>query len=250
MRRIITCAFGDRRKQIRGLIKNLDSIGNMPLTVYCDEDRYYDLIRRKGSVRDVVKVVDTLWKGHSRWGQRNGDYWEFMAVYDEGGLCCYLDDDIRIVSKQFLQGFELAEKFGICFPLNPRCHYGLDRNVGADVDGVIRELQDVAEIPYCGSAVNCGVMFVNVENSRASRLLTTIIHFIRESPCRGPVAVNVAAWQCGHFPYLLSEKWCICNGKGGQEIRGGQIIEPVALHTGHKDIERWYLNDSAFERFR
>lgn len=245
-KKVITCAFGDAGKWVKGLIKNLSCVTDLPLVIYTDEDRYAKFLR-KG---DCVRVVDTLWKGHPRWGQRNGDYWQFMGAYKEGGLCCYLDWDMRVVNRKFHQGFELAEKFGLCLSVNPRCHYGLDRNVGADVAENIRELENVAEIPYCGSAINCGVMFANTEDSRAGKLLTAIIHFIREFPCRGPVAVNAAAWQTSIFPYLLSEKWCICNGKGGWEVRSGQIIEPVVLHTGHKDIERWYLNEPSFERFR
>ena len=220
-RGIITASFGDR--DISGLIRSIHRYSSLPITVYTDVDHSGEIIYDNIDFR----IVKTYWQDHKRYGQRNGDYWQAAGAlscpYDE---VLYLDDDMRIVSPDFIQGFELAKHFGLCLPLNPRCLVDIDGTMGADVIGT-------PEIPFA-TAYNCGTMFFNRSNSLAIRYLLKWQQIIDDSPQRGPMAAFRAALQTGFSPYTLQYNWCVCS----EHI---DINKPIILHTGHKDVLEKYL---------
>ena len=218
-RGIITTSFGKR--DIKGFVENIREYTDLPIIVLCDDDyieRYFDI--------DVeYRIVNTFWKDHKRYGQRNGDYWQARGALECDGYdeVLYLDDDMRIVSPDFIQGFELAEHFGLCLPLNPRGTVGIDGTFGADVAGG-------TEIPLA-TAYNCGTMFFNKYNHpKVMPFLNAWVTIMHETPQRGPMVAFRAALQTNFTPYTLQYNWCVCT----EHI---DIDNPIIVHTGHKDVK-------------
>ncbi len=238
---IVLAEFGDRERLIRELVKNVRTVSDLPVVVYSDKN-YFDL-----GDGVVVKYVESLWKGHRRYHNRNNDYWKIVAAR-EFDLALVLDDDVRVVNEQFVQGFELAENFGICLPVNPRVYFGFDREVGDDVDdGVFKETTDC---PYYMTGNNMGVIFVDTTNHGVKHLLDYYLRFMEKHTCRGPVAMAVACWRRKFAPYFLPEEWCACGGYVKFKERTRKRIQLTFLHVGHPDVRQWYETEKSFERFR
>lgn len=227
---IITTAFGDRRKNIDRLIKNIRQYIDYPIVIYTSKDSYIGLPPIDCPNLDVeIKLVERLWPHHPRSGQRNGDYYQFLGALESGySQILYLDDDMYIVDKDFIQGFELAERFGICLPLNPRAFVGRDACIGADVP----ENDRIVEIPLA-TAYNCGTMFVNTKHLGTKRLLRRCKAIILEAPMRGPLVIWKAVSRTGIVPYLLPPQWCVC-------LEDVKCKNPIILHLGHEYVRQYF----------
>ena len=217
-RGIITASFKRESGYLDDFIANIRKCTDLPITIFTDD--YPGPFCSDDNITNCF--ISTRWKDHKRYGQRNGDYWQARGVlecrFDE---VLYLDDDMRIVSPDFVQGFELAEHFGLCLPLNPRGTVGIDGYIGADVTGE-------PEIPLA-TAYNCGTMFFNRKHSGAVSFLTAWIDIMSKNPQRGPMVAFRAALQTNFSPYPLQYNWCVCS----EHI---DIDNPIIVHTGHKDV--------------
>lgn len=233
---IITTAFGDRRKNITRLIKNIRSFVDYPIIIYTSEDSMVGFgfdaripdYRKDNNVE--IKLVERLWPNHPRSGQRNGDYYQMQGCLESKyNSILYLDDDMHIINKDFAQGFDLAEKFSICLPLNPRSFVGVDAAIGADVPVDKRNV----DLPLA-TAYNCGTMFIDKKyNYEAREFLGYCSHVLNTRPIRGPMAVWETVDELDIVPYLLPPQWCVC-----QENIGCQ--SPIILHCGHEKVREYY----------
>lgn len=246
---ILLAEFGERESQLIGMLKNVRAVTDLPVIIYTDR-----LYPRLGSCPKVSQKLlppeQCYWQGHRRYFNRNNDYWKIKAAMMETdyNVVLVLDDDMRIVNDKFVDGFALAEKFGLCLPLNPRTYFGLDREVGDDVSP--ETLEDTKHIPYHMTANNMGTVFLNISNERVGGVAGRYVRYMQEYPCRGPVAMAVACWQEGLAPYFLPEEWCLCGGNAAFRYRSSKRILPMLLHVGHKDIEKWFKTDPAFTDFQ
>lgn len=217
---IITTAFNDRTKQLKGFVENVRKFTDLPILVYSDRD--YNFVD--------CKVVKGLWSNHPRYGQRNGDYYQALGAvgcpFDE---VLYLDDDMRIVSDDFMQGFELAKIFGVCLPLNPRRFVGIDGEIGQDSAGYPKELSKA-------TAYNCGTMFVDKRHDASISYLIKWYQSMEHQPTRGPMAAFIAAHESGFAPYVLQDEWCVCG-------KHAKIENPIILHCGHEPCMARYKKE-------
>lgn len=230
-RAIAITSFGDR--DISGLLANLKFMApELPVRIL-DE-----------------KNCNTHWQGHPRWGQRNSDLHKAIAAlsgdYDS---MLILDDDMRIAHPKFTEGFDLAEKFGVCLPMNPRKFASIDASIGADVSH--KALSTILKQPQGMTAVNMGTIFINRNSKSAVTLFAHYRQIMLDCPCRGPVVMAMAIWKSQMAPYILPEQWCLCAHNIKETCKHGQIvIPPIILHVGHPEVLEWYKTDPIFERVR
>ena len=244
-RGIVMAEFGSRGSQIHDTIKNVRTVSQLPIVIYSDR-HYPDL--GEGVTLNVLPDESIMWKSHRRYFNRNNDYWKVEAARLEFDLTLVLDDDMRIVHEHFMQGFDLAEKFGMCIPLNPRVYFGIDREVGDDVPDDVRK--DSVNIPYHMTANNMGVLFFNNRNSHTDRVMLQYTNYMLTHPCRGPVAMGISCWNEDFAPYFLPEEWCLCGGHTEFRYRSNKRIDPIFLHVGHPDVNEWFQKEPLFEKYR
>lgn len=226
-RAIIITAFGDRRENVQRLIKNIRQYVDYQIHIITSVESDIGSFTRNDNIS--IRYVERLWPNHWRSGQRNGDYYQMKSVLEsKHNSILYLDDDMLIVNKDFVQGFELAEKFGICLPLNPRSFVGVDAAIGTDVPNSERQ----AKISLA-TAYNCGTMFVDKRATRAIFFLKQCCKILLQTPMRGPLAVWKAVEYTGVFPYVLPVQWCVCQENVG-------CSNPIILHYGHKKVREYY----------
>ncbi len=240
---IILAEFGNRTRQVCSILKHLRLVTDLPIVIYTDHE--YEL-----NFQDVSQVIltDLSWKDHRRYYNRNNDYWKIKAAMSEFDEVLVVDDDMRIVNEDFIQGFDLAKRFGICLPMQARVYFGIDLEIGADVsDSVKQELED---IPYYLTANNMGVIFINNKSRNVWQVLNCYLDFMQEYPCRGPVAMAATYYNCCYTPYLLPEEWCVCRGYAKYKSRKKKRIDPMILHIGHKDVNQWFNKSEDFKSFR
>lgn len=228
-RGIVITSFGDRRDKVEKLTANVRRFSDLPITVLSEDN------------------CETFWPGHPRWGQRNSDLHKATAVlrrfYD---VVLVLDDDMRIVSGTFVNGFRLAERYGVCLPENPRRFFGVDLQVGADTREARRyadSSDDLVMPPHNMTANNMGTIFADFRSPDCRQLFAVYWDFMKRYPCRGPVAMGVARWKERVSVEMLSAGWCLC-----AEDVGHSGLEPVIVHVGHEKVRRWYEQRRTHER--
>lgn len=231
-RMIMTTAFGDRRENVLRLIKNIRHYVDYPICIITSEDSNISLPAGSNfslGKRIYIKYVPRLWPDHPRSGQRNGDYYQMKGVlFSEYSSILYLDDDMLIVNKDFVQGFDLAEKFGFCLPLNPRSFVGVDAAIGVDVPNLERQVK----IPFA-TAYNCGTMFINKLHLGLRYFLRAYCDYLMNNPMRGPLAVWKTVEKTSIVPYILPSQWCVCAEDVG-------CHNPIILHYGHRKVQEHY----------
>ena len=226
---IITTAFGDMQENVARLIKNIRQYVDYTIQIITSkESKSLDGII-SGYTNVEIKYVKQLWPSHHRTGQRNGDYYQMQGCLEsEYDSILYLDADMFIVNKDFVQGFNLSHKFGILLPLNPRSFVGVDAAIGADVPIGSRAV----EIPLA-TAYNCGTMFVDKEHCDSNSFLKWCAYIILKQPMRGPLAVWNTVNETKIVPYLLPPQWCVCAEDVGSQM-------PIILHAGHEAVRNYY----------
>jgi hypothetical protein len=155
--------------------------------------------------------------------------------------CVYLDNDIYVVSKYFAAGFDIAERFGLAMPMNPRRvfqspHGTGDLDLGDKVDDYDREVTGGRTMMR--TAMNFGVIFKAAGYGYGSRIevheafLKRLRGEIRQHLGRGQAALarallyagkNMLSWEEYH-PYVLAPEFC-----ASQPMQNA-----VALHVGGK----------------
>jgi hypothetical protein len=226
------------------LINNLRKYTDIPIILYTDEEpNRSDVMTRR------FEQSDLKWHNHLRWGVRNCNVLSAMAAMEEGkdGSCCLiLNDDMRVVSNAFLDGFHLAERFGVCVPLNPRIYVKYNA-MGADTlesDFVPGDLHGPAHAPAC----NMSPMFYCCGSkgchSRAYLLLSAYSFELKKC-MRGTLAFWKASWQMGVTPLYLPEQWCVgaSNAKYFRDykkrLKGEMVsVEPIMLHWGQAEVRK------------
>jgi hypothetical protein len=219
-RGIVITSFGPAR-DTAGLIRNVCKYTDLPVMVVGAEQ------------------VKPLWSGHPRWGVRNSNLAKYYAVMEAGfDSVCVLDDDMRIVNKSFIEGFALAEKFGLCLPMSPRHYVSISAMIGADVsDG---DRAEVRGWPQYATECNTSPMFAC--RAKCAPFMEVYKEELTQRTCRGTMALWKAAWKSGQHPYILSYLWCVCRDHARAMYcnQGRTELKPIMLHIGHNDVKAWY----------
>jgi len=247
-RGIILAEVGERGDQIRSLIRNVRTVSDLPIVIY--SDRPYENLGSNAEVKLLSNKEKLQWQGHRRYHNRQNDFWKIIKAPEEFEQVLILDDDMRIVNEGFAQGFDIAERFGMCLPVNPRTYVGLDVKVGDDVDSPVKDSLRYVGVPYYLTANNMGVLFLDNRFYKVDKIIAHYRTFMIQFPCRGPVAMAAACWTSKKTPYFLPEEWCACGGYTEFKMRSRKRIDPIFLHVGHEDVMDWFNREPAFEKFR
>lgn len=164
-----------------------------------------------------------------RYGWRANDYWTVRKALDSGAdVAMCFDGDMRILDRESARTLPLlAERFGICLPINPRYLAKVDFQVGADVTGC------VDQILWNGPAVNCSPVAIGLRSVSGRYLAEEYCRQMVACPVRGPVAWQRAMANTGIAPLILPPQWCVCERHIGC---GNEIM----LHEGHDRVKRHY----------
>jgi hypothetical protein len=237
-RAFVVACFGDRRKQLKTLVSSLETYApNIPIHVYTDlPDLYTNGIR--------VQVHEKLlqWQDHSRAGVRTSNIIKVQATRELKDVCsfCLIDDDMKVMSETFVEGFELAERFGAALPINPRVFVKYLKQ-SADVPFTV--LRSLELFPEYTTACNYSPFFYCKEH-RTSRIFMRCLEAELLKGYRGTLAVWVASYKSGYTPLYLPEQWCVC-GDYAEHLRDYTIqlkgetvpISPICLHLGHDKVK-------------
>jgi hypothetical protein len=165
-----------------------------------------------------------------RYGWRMNDFYKVRKMLDSGAdVAMCFDGDMRIVDREAARGLPLlAQKFGICLPMNPRYTVKRDFTDGADVSGCTDQTM------WHGPSVNCSPIAINLTGgSGPLTLAKEYCRLMLAHPQRGPMAWWHAMLNTGVAPLILPPQWCVCERHIGV---GGEII----LHEGHDAVKRHY----------
>ena len=164
-----------------------------------------------------------------RYGWRANDYWKVRKLLDSGAdIAISFDSDMRIVNREDVRTLPmLAERFGLCLPLNPRYRVSVDTAIGADSDRQLDETRG------CGLSLNCSPIVLNLHHHHAVATAEMYCSIMLHSPVRGPLAWWRACWASSWHPCVLPPQWCVC-----QEHVG--IADPICLHEGHQRVKDYY----------
>jgi hypothetical protein len=146
---------------------------------------------------------------------------------------------MRIVSKGFIDGFLMAEKFGCCVPTNPRIYVKYNA-MGADTSE--KDYKPEMDGPEYAPSCNMSPMFFSANIPTARELLITYEKELMTC-MRGTLAFWKASWKTGVTPLYLPEQWCVCASNAKyirdyKKILQGKIysIEPIILHWGQAEV--------------
>jgi len=235
-RAIIICSFGDRKYFLNTLLQSLckfPAVGDIVLIT--DKDIKVQGVRIYRLLSHQIE-----WNDHPRWPIRNTNLWLAKAsLWEEYESVCCLNDDMYICNKGFLDGFALAEKFGVCVPMNPRIYVKYNA-MGAD--STMEDRKEVDKGPIYAPACNMSPMFVCRLHNHAKLLIETYIEELRNC-MRGTLAFWLASYRTGITPLYLPEHWCVCESnaiyiKNYKKPLQGKMydIEPIMLHIGQKGV--------------
>ena len=176
-----------------------------------------------------LPLVPQLDPTHPRYGWRANDYWKVRKMLDSGAdVAMCFDGDMRIVNREAARTLPLlAERFGICLPINPRYTVRRDFIDGADVTGCADQTM------WYGPSLNCSPIAIAVAAARARTIAEVYCDQMLRCPIRGPLAWWKAMLGTGTVPLILPPQWCVCERHIGV---GGEII----LHEGHASVKRHY----------
>lgn len=241
-RGIVIVSFGKQRESmVLDSISNIRKYSNLPIMIYTD----YKIFER--NTTDMGQVVLTpnqfKWKDSPRWGVRNCNYWSAYAALNTFDSCLVLNDDMRIVSKGFEDGFTLAERFGVCVPLNPRVYVKYNA-MGTDAND--EDFKEGKDGPKHAPACNMSPLFVSRTSIQAQTLICA--YMIELQTCmRGTLAFWKASWKTGITPLYLPEQWCVCGSSAKfiknlkKPLQGKvQTIESIMLHWGQPEVREVY----------
>lgn len=189
--------------------------------------------------KDDLPDVPQLDPKHPRYGWRMNDYWKVRKMLDFGAdVAMCFDGDMRIVNREAARTLPLlAERFGICLPINPRYTVQRDFTDGADVTGCTDQTM------WYGPSLNCSPIALNVAGGAGRRLAAEYCLMMRKWPMRGPVVWWHAMMASGIAPLILPPQWCVCERHIGV---GGEII----LHEGHASVKRHYAGMGSDGRWK
>lgn len=197
---------------------------DIPITVYSDIELDIDA--------DVVRFQRV--KHPVREENRNSSLIRLIALRDSPHDCtCYLDNDVYVVDSAFLEGFAIAERFGVAMPINPRLTIKKELDKGVDVLPCHKEL--LKAIPGNLTAFNAGLFYAH---KIASPFLKRAVEIQSANSGRGQANLIQTVWETGTAPYILPKNWLVCSEDCGTD-------NPITLHAGHRLILEWYKKDFA-----
>jgi hypothetical protein len=237
-RGIIIVSLGPRQPLVRDLVRNLKSLTQLPIAIVTDILHGYDDMQ----IAEVRVETESLqWRDNPRWGVRNCNVLSASSSLTLFESSCVLNDDMRVVHPGFVDGFDLAERFGVCVPLNPRTHLHYNAQ-GADA-GPADYLPGRDGPPHT-PACNVSPLFVCRLHDNAQKLIRAYLEELQVC-MRGTLAFSRASWRCGVPPVYLPEHWCVCGSSARfirdsvKTIRGHpRSIEPIMLHWGQEEVRR------------
>lgn len=237
VRKIIIASFGNRNAYISSLVDNIREYSAFPIILYTDRQRAV------GGIEQIVLSPDQiLWKDSPRWPIRNTNFWLAKAVIERAGtkdVFCCLNDDMRIVHAGWEDGFQLAEKFGICVPQNPRIFVKYNM-LGTDTTS--EDWKRTEGTPIYAPACNVSPMFAYPNSLYVQVLLSAYINELKKC-MRGTLAFWLAMYKVGVCPLFLPEQWCVSASnalhikKYEKVLQGKKCkIEPIMLHWGQQQV--------------
>jgi hypothetical protein len=236
-RAIVICSFGDRGDYLHPLLRSLREHAKGIPIVLISNRRYPDV---EDWTHHILEDDDLHWKGHPRWPIRNTNLWlAKAALWEQYDSVCCLNDDMFIMHKGFVDGFTMAEKFGVCVPTNPRIYVKYNA-MGADTTEEDR--REVDKGPIYAPACNVSPMFVCRLHDHAKLLIETYIEELHNC-MRGTLAFWLASWHCAVAPIYLPEQWCVGQSNAAyfknykKQLQGRMMpIEPIILHYGQSGV--------------
>lgn len=190
--------------------------------------------------RDRVEVcqvtVPTFNTKHPRYGWRENDYWCARGILEsKADIAISVDSDLLIVSKRIRSLIPLAQKFGLCMPVNGR--HLVYRDARSDCDG--GRVDDETE---GGGMCHCTALwaFETQGDGLHRHLLETYcdqiqLDALENKGARGPLSLWRAEWKTGISPYTLPSHYC---------VTGSNLWVPAAdaivLHVGHESVKQNY----------
>lgn len=255
-RAIVIAAFGDRRREVTRFIKNIRRFVDYKIIIIQDKQSNIGAVEPDANVE--IEYVERLWPAQQhRSGVRNSNYYKvkravdesFKSVYNQYDSLLLLDDDMFILNEHFVEGFDIAERFGAALPLNPRV-YTWANAMGSDV--AQKDINDLylMKIATYSPAVNFSPFFVSPKHVQARNFLLTLQSELSDNVCRGTLAVTKASWQARFTPCYLPQQWCVCGEEAQyikdytQQLRGQQMPIPVMmLHLGHEETQRVFKDE-------
>jgi hypothetical protein len=204
-----------------------------------------DVVRplpQEGVTQQIVTLDRLQWLDSPRWGVRNCNVLSAEAVLSRAfDSYCVLNDDMRIVSSEWEKGFDLAERFGVCVPTNPRIYVKYNA-LGADASDADFNERDWG--PGVAPAVNVSPLFVCADRPKAYEL-SRIWRQQLQHCLRGTLAFWQATWLTGTTPVYLPEQWCVGASNAAyfknykKRLRGQDVpVEPIMLHWGQEEVRR------------
>jgi len=164
-----------------------------------------------------------------RYGWRMNDLYKVRKCLDSGAdIAMCFDGDMRIVDREAARTLPLlAQRFGICLPLNPRYTVRRDFEDGADVTGATDQKM------WYGLSVNCSPIALSLHRTKSTILSEEYCRLMLAHPRRGPMVWWNAMLNTGIAPLILPPQWCVCERHIGC---GGEIV----IHEGHQSVKRHY----------
>jgi len=231
---IVYVLVGDR--DLGKLSYSLNSIRkytDMPIVIWSDINFNISDIENV-TIRKFDRIKYT---GSGREENRNSSLFRLKALKESPfDNTIYLDNDIVVVNEAFFDGLSVAKEYGLTMVENPRQFIRSDfragdLDIGADVNDYDRKF--LSDMPRCMMALNMGVMFYN---KKSESFLDELIWEQENNPSRGQAGLYRTIWKTKKFPYALPFQWLVCRRHQG-------ISNPLALHIGHDNIFRWYMEN-------
>ena len=204
---------------------------DVSLTLYTDAD--FEIVT--DIPVNIIKVDNAIYdKGIYRYGSKCNDYYKVKGLLEsKADYAISMDSDMYVVNDEVKTLLPLTEKFGVCLPENPRLQVRFDGIRGMDAD------YNLGEDSTRGNGMSNNMspisFFTKSENGR--KLLEHYCKEMEVHPVRGPLAMWRAIWKSGVNPYMLPFQWCVCDMSVG-------ISDVIILHTGHKKVSDYYLEDN------
>lgn len=193
----------------------------------------------KGNIE--LKVVDPIFKGQHRYGNRCNDYYKVFGLLESDcDVAIALDSDMAVVSPEVKSLIDITKKFGSCVPQNPRMQVRFDGIKGADADYNIEEDGSRGN----GMANNMSPICLHTKSERGKKLMRHYLKQMETHPVRGPLAMWRASWKSGINPYLLPLQWCVCPPhKGPANSLLNDTGNEIMIHVGHDNVKKFYFKD-------
>lgn len=192
-------------------------------TVYTDQPWKTE----DATVKPSVCPFDTR---HDRYGWRCNDYFQaYGLITSTADVAIAMDSDLVVHDKRVRAIIPLAQKFGLCMPVNGR--HLVWRDARSTCDG-----GPVADESLGMGMCQCTAFWAyNPKKLSMYPLLDAYLKcIIRDAAlgrgARGPLSFWRACWETGSFPYTLPIQWCVT----GSNL---DVPEPVILHVGHDAVK-------------